>query len=107
MFAHEGAAVDGALGSDESWVGDAVVGGKEAGLEEGGGGVGAGEAAGFGGGLEELPLGGTMDGEVVDGFVGLGEAGVGVEGGLRQHRKDGGRIGSGERFVLCDGESQR
>ncbi len=66
---------------------DAVVGGEQ-GVAEDAAGVGAGEVAGFGDGVEELAEGVAVDGEIVDGFVD-GWGGSFVEGGLGKHGEDG------------------
>lgn len=86
---------------DELGVGDAQVGGEET-VGEDTGGVDAGELSGFGGGVEDLLLGGSVDGKVVDGFVGLRCARPRLirVGSLGQHFHDCSRVWFGETFAL-------
>ncbi len=60
--------------------------------------VAAGEVSGFGNGVEDLTIGCSVDGEVVDGFVENR-----IEGdvlGLWEHSSDGVGVRRGEGFVL-------
>ena len=77
---------------------DAFVGGKEGGVKDAAG-VRAGEAAGFGHGVEDLAEGGGVDGEVVDRFV-CSDGDLRGVAGDGEHGEDGAGVGSCERFSL-------
>lgn len=62
-------------------------------------GVDAVELAGLGGGVEELGEGHAVDGEVVDGFVGLGWV---CERGGGDHGVDGFGVWERKGFFLCE-----
>ncbi len=61
-------------------------------------GVAAGEVARFGDWVEELERGGTVDGEIVDRFVGYGI--IRDVGGRGEHGGDGSGVGGCEGFAL-------
>ena len=62
-------------------------------------GIGAREVSGLGNRVEELTQGGTVDREVIDGFVGCDVGGRRVRG-LGKHRHDRTRVGTSKRFAL-------
>lgn len=79
---------------------DPGVGGEEGGIEDFAC-VCAGEVAGFGDGVEDLPQGGGVHGEVIYGLVG-GDGDIRREAGLGEHGEDGAGVGGCELFSLFE-----